>query len=187
MLKRFDNKNYYEILGVSPEATRDEITKVYQDLYRIYHPDSEYYKDIINDPPRSEHTEIFKVIDSAYQTLVDEEARARYNDILFLNSHPNLQELSLKAGATGEWRRSQNQNSASSTATFERAFKLKSPKGENMKLQDNPEAWAQSLPSISEIIRKRNTSPMRILSVVILGAVCGGALGGLVYALVNSL
>ena len=34
------NKNPYDVLGVSPEATDDEIKKAYRELSRKYHPDA---------------------------------------------------------------------------------------------------------------------------------------------------
>ena len=34
------NKNPYDVLGVSPSASDDEIKKAYRDLTRKYHPDA---------------------------------------------------------------------------------------------------------------------------------------------------
>ena len=59
--------NYYDILGVSPNASLDEIKKAYRSLANIYHPD-------IN--PQTE--EKFKAINLAYETLSDETKRAVY-------------------------------------------------------------------------------------------------------------
>ena len=65
-------KNYYEMLGVSSDASTQEIKSAYRKLARQYHPD------VAGD----EGTEKFKEITEAYETLSDETKRKRY-DILF--------------------------------------------------------------------------------------------------------
>ena len=60
--------NYYDILGVSPKASLDEIKKAYRSLAKKYHPD-------IN--PHTE--EKFKSINLAYETLSNETKRAVYD------------------------------------------------------------------------------------------------------------
>ena len=62
-------KNYYEILGVSENASQDEIKKVYKKLSKQYHPD-------VN--PKGE--EKFKEINEAYGVLGDENKRNHYNN-----------------------------------------------------------------------------------------------------------
>ena len=49
-------RDYYEVLGVSREATQEEIKKVYRRLARQYHPD-------VNKSPEAE--EKFKEINEA--------------------------------------------------------------------------------------------------------------------------
>lgn len=61
-------KNYYEILGISKEATQDEIKKVYRKLALEYHPDR-----------NPEGADRFKDIAEAYETLSDEGKRKEYN------------------------------------------------------------------------------------------------------------
>lgn len=62
--------NYYDILGVSQEATLEEIKKRYRSLVKEYHPDR----------TRDEKTaEKFSEITNAYEVLSDEETRKSYD------------------------------------------------------------------------------------------------------------
>jgi len=60
----------YEILGVSRDATPDEIRAAYRRLAKQCHPD------INQDPDANER---FIAIQQAYETLIDPDARARYD------------------------------------------------------------------------------------------------------------
>lgn len=62
--------DYYETLGVSRDASKDELKRAYRRLARKYHPD-------VNKEPGAEET--FKEINRAYEVLSEPEVRARYD------------------------------------------------------------------------------------------------------------
>jgi len=59
-------KDYYGILGISREATDDEIKRAYRKLARQFHPD-------VNPDPEAH--EKFKDINAAYEVLSDDQKR----------------------------------------------------------------------------------------------------------------
>jgi len=73
-------KTYYEILGVPLDASPQQIREMYKDLAKLYHPDSNYYADLIQQAPSAEQVELFKIITTAYQTLIDPDKRGVYDD-----------------------------------------------------------------------------------------------------------
>ena len=60
--------DFYKLLGLSKDATQEEIKKAYRNLAKKYHPD-------IN----KEHEAYFKLITQAYNTLIDPEKREKYD------------------------------------------------------------------------------------------------------------
>ena len=67
-------KDYYKVLGVSPQADEKEIKTAYRKLAKKYHPDA------VRDNP--ELAERMYVIQAAYEVLGDEEKRKQYDESL---------------------------------------------------------------------------------------------------------
>ncbi len=65
-------KNYYDILGVSRNASKEEIHRAYRKLARKFHPD-------INKEAGAEDK--FKEINEAHEVLKDPEKRKRYDQL----------------------------------------------------------------------------------------------------------
>jgi molecular chaperone DnaJ len=63
-------KDYYDILGVSKKATKEEVKKAYKKLAKKYHPD-------VNKSPDAEKK--FKEINEAASVLADERKREQYD------------------------------------------------------------------------------------------------------------
>ena len=63
-------RDYYEILGVSKNVSKEELKKVYKHLAKKYHPD------ITKDKSTEEK---FKEISEAYAVLSDDQKRAQYD------------------------------------------------------------------------------------------------------------
>ncbi|MFC7684627.1 molecular chaperone DnaJ [Ureibacillus sp. GCM10028918] len=71
-------RDYYEVLGVSKSASKDDIKKAYRKLSKQYHPD-------INKEPGAD--EKFKEIAEAYEVLSDDAKRSQYDQ--FGHEGPN--------------------------------------------------------------------------------------------------
>ena len=65
-------RDYYEVLGVSKNATDDELKKAYRKLAKQYHPDA-------NPDNKEEAEKKFKEINEAYETLSDSQKRKMYD------------------------------------------------------------------------------------------------------------
>src|SRR5215831_2460991 len=70
--KDFLEKDYYKVLGVSKDASADEIKKSYRKLARLHHPDA--------NKGDTASEEKFKEISEAYDVLSDDKRRKEYDD-----------------------------------------------------------------------------------------------------------
>jgi molecular chaperone DnaJ len=71
-------RDYYEVLGVSKGASKDEIKKAYRKLSKQFHPDINKAEDA---------AEKFKEVKEAYEVLSDDQKRAHYDQ--FGHTDPN--------------------------------------------------------------------------------------------------
>ena len=85
-----DKRDYYEVLGVSKDASADDIKKAYRKMAMKYHPD--------RNPGDKEAEEKFKEVGEAYEVLSDADKRSRYDQFGFAGVDPNF---NAGAGAGG--------------------------------------------------------------------------------------
>lgn len=70
-LKKSKRKDYYKILGLTKDATEQEIKKAYRKLAIVHHPDK--------NPDDDDAADRFKEIQEAHETLSDAQKRERYD------------------------------------------------------------------------------------------------------------
>ena len=67
----------YSVLGVSRDASMDEIKKAYRKLSRKYHPDAN-----INNPNKEQAEEMFKQVQQAYDQIVEGTGTGNFSKLL---------------------------------------------------------------------------------------------------------
>lgn len=78
-------KDYYEVLGVSKDASSDEIKRAYRELVRKWHPD-------LHTEDKAKAEEKFKEIREAYEVLSDPQKRAQYDRFGYVGQPTGNQE-----------------------------------------------------------------------------------------------
>ena len=82
-------RDFYQVLGVSENASPEEIKKAYRRLAKQYHPDA--------NPNNPQASELFKQISEAHGVLSDAEKRKRYDTMRKLGAY----DPGARAGAQG--------------------------------------------------------------------------------------
>ena len=93
-MKEYIGKKYYEILGVPSSSTTEEIKSAYRKLARKYHPDL--------NPGNKASEQKFKEITEAYNVLISDTERAKYDTIngYNINTGTNRGQQSTKTAST---------------------------------------------------------------------------------------
>jgi len=140
------NKNYYEILGVTPDSESTEIKSAYRRLARKFHPD-------INKAPDS--IQKFKDISEAYETLSDETKRKQYNMLNGFYKTPKDK----TAGADNQFKYKEKTTSKTEEKPFKNSTQPKKEKNDS----ENNEIYRKkffkdSINSILDEITKNHNS-----------------------------
>jgi hypothetical protein len=91
------NRNHYQVLGIDPKASEDEIKKAYKRLARAYHPDLNPKR------PRSAHDR-FRRLQEAYDVLSDPFSRRQYDQSLGIGqTNPGTNEAAHTKVTKGSW------------------------------------------------------------------------------------
>lgn len=80
-------KNYYEILEVSKNASKEVIEKAYKVLAKKYHPDLQ------QDAQKEEAEQKMKLINEAYELLSDDEKRKNYDFELEVQEQEKIRKI----------------------------------------------------------------------------------------------
>lgn len=86
-------KNYYDVLGVAPNASEAEIKKAFRSLARKFHPD------VAKNEPGAEIR--FKEINEANEVLSDPDKRRKYDELGANWNHPERQRAQQTGGFRG--------------------------------------------------------------------------------------
>ena len=88
--KNLPKRSYYEFLGISPSATKEEVKEAYKRLKSIYQPDSLAVYSLF---PEEELEKVSTALDEAYEVLMDEKKREAYNEQLVQEGRLKPEEL----------------------------------------------------------------------------------------------
>lgn len=150
-------KNYYSILGVTPDSTDAEIKSAYRKLARKYHPDINPYG-----------TAQFKDITEAYDVLSDSKKRMQYDTLNgFFKSAPKQEkQYTSSKQAHGEYKKQ---------ASAEKHTEPKTSKDDfSKKINDIFEEFSKPKPKKTKLNPKRGDDLFEDISITVRDAINGG-------------
>jgi DnaJ-class molecular chaperone len=93
-MKRLTEQNYYTLLGISPEATFEEVRSAYDQAMSIYSTDSIATYSLLT---REERERMLSRLVDAYKTLTNSQLRKEYNSFLVEKGELSPQEIGLSS------------------------------------------------------------------------------------------
>ena len=148
-------KNYYEILGVTFDATQDEIKKAYRDMMKKYHPDkhteedSEFYENKT------------KEINEAYEILGNEQKRREYNIDYVLYEEREARRKERREQEKQQRTRTYSSNRTNEETRKYKTNKQKSRKNSRQKVSDDS-FFSSVRKAYKEVKSDESTNPFKI-------------------------
>lgn len=130
-MRSFKGQNFYQILQVSPNATLSDIKQAYRDALDLYEEDSLATLTLFSDEQRAE---LLRDIETAFLTLIDDDKRAAYNEVLLDSGQLGV--VDLTSAAPKKSRVDSQDSAASKISNLERWVAKKSSEPEIRKLID---------------------------------------------------
>ncbi len=136
-MKRLTEQNYYTLLGISPEATFEEVRSAYDQAMSIYSADSIATYSLLT---REERERMLSRLVDAYKTLTNSQLRKEYNSFLVEKGELSPQEIGLSSLRDSDTAKGKLRDVSveSLVQREERTENENQPSGDNLDLPDNP-------------------------------------------------
>ena len=135
-MKRLTEQNYYTLLGISPEATFEEVRSAYDQAMGIYSADSIATYSLLT---REERERMLSRLVDAYKTLTNSQLRKEYNSFLVEKGELSPQEMGLSSLGDSDTAKGKLRDVSveSLVQREERTENENQPSGDNLDLPDN--------------------------------------------------
>lgn len=182
-VKGLETKTFYEVLGVPEDASSEQIREVYREVARIYHPDSNFYDEIVPQKASGEQVQIFKIITAAYNTLIDPNKRAEYDRSVapLLSLKRKVKDWDAEAEEFTPTRPLEPE--PGTTPPHSRPRRMTATFGRR-EFFDSPDPLVEA-PTPKPLSRGTPRGPLAWLAIG-MGIVCGAAVGAVTYAFLAS-